>query len=172
MKTLSILAYSNLSLDDVMYYYYFFYLSTFCWQRVLKREKKRTLTVPCTGPSQDWASCLVLFTPPQTGRLFVRCNGHMTSLGFQTQLRVGSSSFFGFSVIIASAMERIGVFLVCVMFLGAVSTASVKYKIWNLVLTCRIPANLVDLLSTSFQEKLRSEFCQSMFEINLINIRA
>lgn len=91
----------------------------------------------------------------------MRCNGHMISLGFQTQLRVRSSSFFGFSVVIASAMERIGVFLVCVMFLGAVSTASVKYNIWNLVLTCRIPANLVGLLSTSFQEKLRSELVKA-----------
>lgn len=152
--------------------FFTFYLSTFCWQRVLKREK-RTPTVPCTFPAPGHHKIeRLVFTPPQTGRLFVRCNGHMTSLGFQTQLRVWSSSFFGFSVIIASAMERIGVFLVCVMFLGAVSTASVKYKIWNLVLTCRIPANLVDLLSTSFQEKLRSEFCQSMFEMNLINIRA
>lgn len=145
----------------------FFYLSTFCWQRVLKREKKNPDSTLHRAITRLSVSCLVLFTPPQTGRLFVRCNGHMISLGFQTQLRVRSSSFFGFSVIIASAMERIGVFLVCVMFLGAVSTASVKYKIWNLVLTCRIPANLVDLLSTSFQEKLRSELVKACLKWTL-----
>lgn len=145
----------------------FFYLSTFCWQRVLKREKKNPDSTLHRAITRLSVSCLVLFTPPQTGRLFVRCNSHMTSLGFQTQLRVWSSSFFGFSVIIASAMERIGVFLVCVMFLGAVSTASVKYSIWNLVLTCRIPANLVDLLSTSFQEKLRSELVKACLKWTL-----
>ena len=166
MITLSILAYSNLSLDDVMYYF-FFYLSTFCWQRVLKREKKNPDSTLHRAITRLSVSCLVLFTPPQTGRLFVHCNGHMISLGFQTQLRVRSSSFFGFSVIIASAMERIGVFLVCVMFLGAVSTASVKYSIWNLVLTCRILANLVDLLSTSFQEKLRSELVKACLKWTL-----
>ena len=167
MKTLSILAYSNLSLDDVMYYYYFFYLSTFCWQRVLKIEKKNPDSTLHRAITRLSVSCLVLFTPPQTGRLFVRCNGHMTSLGFQTQLRVWTSSFFRFSVIIASAMERIGVFLVCLMFLGAVSTASVKYNIWNLVLTCQIPANLVDLLSASFQEKLRSELVKACLKWTL-----
>ena len=145
----------------------FFYLSTFCWQRVLKREKKNPDSTLHRAITRLSVSCLVLFTPPQTGRLFVRCNGHMISLGFQTQLRVRSSSFFGFSVIIASAMERIGVFLVCVMFLGAVSTASVKYSIWNLVLTCRILANLVDLLSTSFQEKLRSELVKACLKWTL-----
>lgn len=145
----------------------FFYLSTFCWQRVLKREKKNPDSTLHRAITRLSVSCLVLFTPPQTARLFVRCNGHMTSLGFQTQLRVWSSSFFGFSVIIASAMERIGVFLVCVMFLGAVSTASVKYNIWNLVLTCRIPANLVDLLSTSFQEKLRSKLVKAYLKWTL-----
>lgn len=146
--------------------FFTFYLSTFCWQRVLKREK-RTPTVPCTGSQDHHKIERLVFTPPQTRRLFVRCNGHMTSLGFQTQLRVRSSSFFGFSVIIASAMERIGVFLVSIMFLGAVSTASVKYNIWNLVLTCRIPANLVDLLSTSFQEKLRSELVKACLKWTL-----
>ena len=165
MITLSILAYSNLSLDDVMYC--FFYLLPFnilLTASAKERKKNPDSTLHRTRLS---VSCLVLFTPPQTGRLFVRCNSHMTSLGFQTQLRVWSSSFFGFSVIIASAMERIGVFLVCVMFLGAVSTASVKYSIWNLVLTCRILANLVDLLSTSFQEKLRSELVKACLKWTL-----
>lgn len=166
MITLSILAYSNLSLDDVMYC--FFYLLPFnilLTASAKDRKKNPDSTLHHHGGHHKIER--LVFTPPQTGRLFVRCNGHMISLRFQTQLRVWSSSFFGFSVIIASAMERIGVFLVCVMFLGAVSTASVKYNIWNLVLTCRIPANLVDLLSTSFQEKLRSKLVKSCLKWTL-----
>ena len=158
MITLSILAYSNLSLDDVMYCFFYLLPFNILLTASAKERKKNPDSTLHRAITRLSVSCLVQFTPPQTGTLFVRCNGHMTSLRFQTQLRVWSSSFFGSSVIIASAMERIGVFLVCVMFLGAVSTASVKYNIWNLVLTCRIPANLVDLLSTSFQEKLRSGF--------------
>ena len=148
-----------------------------------KKNPDSTLHLPCTGPSQDWASRVypspdgevvrALFLAEQWNHDVIAFSktvaysrtGHMTSLGFRHRVR--SSSFFGFSVIIASAMERIGVFLVCVMFLGAVSTASVKYSIWNLVLTCRILANLVDLLSTSFQEKLRSELVKACLKWTL-----
>ena len=132
------------------------------------------LSVSCLPlPRRGGCSCVVFSRTMESWRhrFFQNCgilpNWSYDFLGFQTQLRVWSSSFFGFSVIIASAMERIGVFLVCVMFLGAVSTASVKYSIWNLVLTCRILANLVDLLSTSFQEKLRSELVKACLKWTL-----
>ena len=108
MITLSILAYSNLSLDDVMYLFIFFSPFNILLIASAKERKKNPDSTLHRAITRLSVSCLVLFTPPQTARLFVRCNGHMTSLGFRHSSESEASVSSAFLSLLQARWNELG----------------------------------------------------------------